>query len=80
MESDGYTAHLESNKKDPFTQIKLIEEARRKALAAEKTLTSQVKMIQDQLKNSHGFFTTASGEQVLFSPAERTLQYYKKTK
>jgi hypothetical protein len=78
MEADGYTAHLESNKKDPFTQIKLIEEARRKALAAEKTLTSQVKMIQDQLKNSHGFFTTASGEQVLFSPAERTIQYYKK--
>jgi hypothetical protein len=77
MEADGYTSHLESNKKDPFTQIKLIEEARRKALSAEKTLSSQVKMIRDQLQSAHGFLTTASGEKVLFSPAERTLQYYK---
>jgi hypothetical protein len=27
MESDGYTTHLQSNSKDPFNQIKLIEEA-----------------------------------------------------
>ena len=77
MESDGYTTHLMSNKKDPFTQIKLIEEARRKALSAEKTLSNQVKMIRDQLQSAHGFLTTASGEKVLFSPAERTLQHYK---
>ena len=57
-------------------QIKLIEEVRRKALIAEKTLNSQVKMICDQLQNSHSFFTS-SGEQVLFSPAEHAIQYYK---
>jgi hypothetical protein len=77
MESDGYSTHLQSNSKKPFHQIQLIEEARRKALAAEKTLNSQVKMIQDQLSNAHGFFTTATGEQVLFSPAERTMKHYK---
>ena len=77
MESDGYTTHLQSQSKDPFNQIKLIEEACRRALTAEKTLNSQVKMIRDQLQSAHGFFTTASGEQVLFSPAERTLQHYK---
>ena len=78
MESDGYTTHLQNNKKDPFTQIQLIEEARCKALTAGKTLSNQVKMIHHQLQNAHGFLTTASGEKVLFSPAERTIQHYKK--
>jgi hypothetical protein len=79
MESDGYQVHLKSTSKLPFNQIKLMEEARRKALHAEKSLNHQAKMIQNQLQSSHGFFTNVKGEQLFFtSPAERTMQHYKK--
>lgn len=79
MESDGYQVHLKSTSKLPFNQIKLMEEARKKALHAEKSLNHQAKMIQNQLQSSHGFFTNIQGEQMFFSsPAERTMQHYKK--
>jgi hypothetical protein len=77
MESDGYKAHMQSTSKKPFNQIKLMETARKKALHAEKSLNLQATMIQRQLQNTHGFFTDTSG-QVCFSPAERTIQHYKK--
>lgn len=76
MEADGYKSHQVNQSKMPYDQIKLIEEARKRALLAEKTLESQVRLIQNQLQNSHGFFLN-SGEKVMFSPAEKTMKYYK---
>ena len=61
MGADSYFTHLQTCRKDPFALIKSIKEARGKALMTEKTLHSQVKMMRDQLKNSHEVINTASG-------------------
>jgi hypothetical protein len=76
MESNGYNVHMQSSSKLPFNQIKLMENARKQALHAEKSLNSQAKMIQTQLQNNHGFYANLG--QAHFSPAERTMNHYKK--
>ena len=78
MESDGYKDHLSSTSKLPFNQIKLLDNARRKALLAQKSLQSQASMIKSQIENTHGFFTSTENIGALYtSPAERTISHYK---
>ncbi len=85
MENDGYKAHLSATSKQPFAQIKLLDDARKKALAAQKSLQNQASMIRAQIENSHGFLAMSNqqsnhndGNTALFSsPAENTINRYK---
>ena len=77
LEHDGYTAHQATQSKQPFEQMQLIENARKKALLAEKSVSNQKRMIQDQLSSNHGFFTNSNGEKMFYSPADDTIRHYK---